>query len=114
MAQARGNVAQIQYPTFGGVSSEKAHLAFAWWVPAGGLDGQTDANLRHSTSVRAENSEDNRKCLADSVFNSWCRTEVGLQSADGSNLRLVIASEDESTAESIFRGRDGKYRLVRR
>ena len=39
-------------------AESKAHLAFDWWMPAGGLDGQTDANLRHSTGVRAENSED--------------------------------------------------------
>ena len=86
MAQARGDVAQTKYPTFGGVSPTKAHLAFAWWVPAGGFDGQADANLRHNTSVRAENGKDDRKRLADAVFDSWCSPEVGLQSADGSNL----------------------------
>ena len=84
--KARGDVAQTKYPTFGGVSPTKAHLAFAWWVPAGGFDGQADANLRHNTSVRAENGKDDRKRLADALLDPWCSPEVGLQTADGSNL----------------------------
>jgi hypothetical protein len=82
MAKACGDVAQTKYPTFGGVSPKKAHLAFAWWMSAGGLDGQTDANLRHSTGVRAENGKDDRKRLADALLDSCCSPEVGLQSAD--------------------------------
>ena len=65
-----------KYPTFGGVSPTKARLA-AWWVPAGGFDGQADANLRHNTSVRAENGKDDRKRLADALLDPWCSPEVG-------------------------------------
>jgi len=78
MERARGRIAQTQYSTFSGISSAAAHIALARRVPAGGFDGQEDANFRYNSRVWAENSKDNRKCLADAVLDPELSPKVGL------------------------------------
>jgi hypothetical protein len=51
-------------------------------VPAGGIDGQEDANFRYNSCVGAENRKDNQKCLADALLDPEFGPEVGLQGTD--------------------------------